>query len=247
MSDQVHAHLYGADKTDKDGLRRIEIPETTTRYTPLPHVTMIDIIEETAEAILVPKGYTMLENQFGTAKDGNRLFGIITFANGDEEVQLAMGYRNSYDRSMAAGLAVGGLVTVCSNLMLTGDIVQMLTHRGDIASGLRVSVTGALHMADGTFAQLLETKLRLKQTTIDRDPGCGILGVMWDEVLPPTMHNIAQREWRDRIDITGSGWDLYNACTAAAKKSRPDNALEIHKGIDNWFARPKDEWHIPLI
>jgi hypothetical protein len=40
----------------------------------------------------------------------------------DAEAQLAIGFRNSHDKSMAVRIAVGASVMVCDNMLITGDI-----------------------------------------------------------------------------------------------------------------------------
>jgi len=62
------------------------------------------------------------------------MFGVITFrkinSTSEENIKVAIGIRNSYDKSMSSGLVVGSTVIVCDNLMFVGDIKVMREHRG---------------------------------------------------------------------------------------------------------------------
>src|SRR2546428_11554396 len=51
------------------------------------------------------------------------MFGVLTCANGhgSEDFALAIGIRNSMDRSLAVGLLAGSKVFLCDNLAFSGE------------------------------------------------------------------------------------------------------------------------------
>ena len=49
----------------------------------------------------------------------------------DEELGYRIGFKNSYDGSMAFGMGIGSVVWLCSNGMVHGEIAEKRIHRGN--------------------------------------------------------------------------------------------------------------------
>jgi hypothetical protein len=66
------------------------------------------------------------------ARQGNQLFALLNFKKDHNELGLSVAFRNSYDRSMSIGLAIGASVFICDNLALNGDIAVMKKHTKNV-------------------------------------------------------------------------------------------------------------------
>src|SRR5689334_18651917 len=102
-------HAGGRIVTAVD-LAAVPVPEPTASYHPVPYGRFIEEVE-----LHVPRfGLTVQSREFGLARDGAQMFGALTCVNGHhEDYGLAIGLRNSYDRSLAVGLVAGSHVFCC--------------------------------------------------------------------------------------------------------------------------------------
>src|SRR5262249_34055352 len=92
----VHRGGWAATKAD---LAAVPVPDPTDSYHPVPSGRFIEEVE-----LHVPRfGLTVQSSAFALAREGGQMFGVLTCANGkpDHDYALAIGVRNSYDRSLS--------------------------------------------------------------------------------------------------------------------------------------------------
>ena len=68
----------------------------------------------------------MVREEYAVTPDGMRCFGLLQLEYGYEDVQFAVGFRNSNDKSMRLGMTVGYRVFVCDNMAFKGDFTPVL-------------------------------------------------------------------------------------------------------------------------
>lgn len=103
--------LYASELGEAEFLP--QVPQTSTYY-PLPHQDFY----RNAYTVLRELGIGIVSNSFGLTPKRDRMF---MWLETDAEVNglpLCIGGRNSYDKSMSAGLCVGTKIMVCSNKVL---------------------------------------------------------------------------------------------------------------------------------
>lgn len=110
----VHA---GGKLAGLDEIRDLPVPESTDTWCPVPHHRMIELVTQT----LASTGLAVTEQSFAIAKDGARMFGVITLAGGTDYA-TTIGLRNSHDKTFPAALALGSKVFVCDNLAFSSEI-----------------------------------------------------------------------------------------------------------------------------
>lgn len=104
MSATLVIHRGGWEATKAD-LACVPVPESTESYHAVPYHRFIEEVE-----LHVPRfGLTVRSSQFALAREGGQMFGVLTCSNGTphKDYALAIGVRNSYDRSLAVGLTLG--------------------------------------------------------------------------------------------------------------------------------------------
>jgi uncharacterized protein DUF932 len=97
---------------------------------PVPYGRFVEEVE-----LHVPRfGLTITERQFALARDGQQMFGVLTCMNGhsSSDFALAIGLRNSYDRSLSAQLLAGSRVFVCDNLAFSGEAKASRKHTANV-------------------------------------------------------------------------------------------------------------------
>ena len=106
-------------------LAAVPVPEPTPSYHPVPYGRFVEEVE-----LHIPRfGLTVRSREFALGRDGAQMFGVLTCANGhQEDYGLAIGLRNSYDRSLAVGLVAGSHVFCCDNLAFSGEVAMARKH-----------------------------------------------------------------------------------------------------------------------
>jgi hypothetical protein len=103
------------DAQELDGLEMYphNVLKTSTYY-PLPHFDFYN----NARKVLEDIGIGIVSNSFGLTPKRDRMFMWLETDAQVNGLPLCIGGRNSYDKSMSAGLCVGTKIMVCSNKVL---------------------------------------------------------------------------------------------------------------------------------
>jgi len=117
--------------TTEERVRAVSAVPFTASWRPIHHAVILDTIGAACEKqSLVP-----LKRTYSLSANGHKMFGLWDFGKRyGFESSFALGIRNSMDKSMAVGLAVGMRVFVCDNLAFSGDVVLFRKHSGLLTS-----------------------------------------------------------------------------------------------------------------
>tara|TARA_R110000744_G_scaffold16682_6_gene45786 strand:- start:3491 stop:4258 length:768 start_codon:yes stop_codon:yes gene_type:complete len=239
--------LYGSARNSFEEVCTIPVPERTPTYTPVPHGDFIHTVQAVAGDLL--HDHTLADASYVLANEGSRMFGVLTWeetsnvipselpdhpvAQTNDTVRMSAAIRNSYDRSMAAGLGLGGSVMCCSNLMLSGSLATFkFKHTGDVLQRLRTSILDALYDARLQFANTQRDAQRMREITVDDRDVWQLLGLLFGEkTLTSTQFLQAHRNWTTPPQEAFAGrtaFSAYNACNDALKSAPPHRALQSH-------------------
>jgi hypothetical protein len=111
--------VKGSCVVTREELESVPVPPRTRSFTPIPHGDFIDIIGREASQV----GLELGESTYAWGQEGQQLFGVSEVLGQDHlnnQVRLMMGYRSSYNKSLAAAICFGSKVFVCSNLCFSG-------------------------------------------------------------------------------------------------------------------------------
>ena len=100
-----------ANSCSEETLRSVSLPSRTVSYTPVPNSLIFDVLHEQLDKFNLKVKQTDLTMSSG----GKRFIGLYDIESNDEELGYRIGFKNSYDGSMAFGMGVGSVVWLCSN------------------------------------------------------------------------------------------------------------------------------------
>lgn len=227
----------GGKACTRDELDLIPLPEKTATYQPVSHYTLTKKLLTISQDIMT--GFVLAGEKYGIARDGNQLFAVLQFRNAHEDMGLALGFRNSYDKSMAVGFACGASVFVCDNLALTGDIVVMKKHTKSVWEELEERAISSCYRAMQNYRQVVLDAEMLKGLPMDTDAGFSHLGRLYGhDLLSPRQMPVAKEQWlKPKHDVFAprTGWSLYNAVTEALKSCAPTDIMERHIDLHSYF------------
>ena len=121
-------------KATIEGLQAIPVPEPTASYQPVSHYDLARSLCTIGQDML--RNWDLVSETYEIARAGQQLFATLSFQKENTDMRLAIGFRNSYDKSMALGIVVGANVIVCANLTFTGEITVMRKHSKNILNSL---------------------------------------------------------------------------------------------------------------
>jgi hypothetical protein len=226
----------GGKNVNRQELDLIPVPAATDTYQPVSHFGLTSKLLTITQDILT--GFELMNESYGVAREGQQLFGVLQFKNGTD-MSLAIGFRNSYDKSMSVGLCCGASVFVCDNLAMSGEIVVMRKHTRNVWSELEEKAITTCYRATHTYKQITEDAEKFKAIGYDDDMAYGKLGILYGrDIVSPRQLTVAVNEWRKPSHdafAPRNAWSLYNAVTESLKTSPPQEVMERHVNLHDYF------------
>jgi hypothetical protein len=109
----------------EDELRLVKAPPPEGRWFPIAHYDVLRRVKDT----LHEAGYEVAKQNLGLARDGQRFFGTLDLTTRlGEGIALAVGVRNSTDKSFPLGFCAGNRVFCCDNLSFRSELLVKRKH-----------------------------------------------------------------------------------------------------------------------
>lgn len=228
----IMAHC-GGKFVAREELMTVQLPQRTASYCPVPHESLL----QTVEANLAKIDYEVVQEKHVLAKDGARYFGVIELRpdghQTSDEYSLVVGLRNSYDKSLPAGLAVGSGVFVCDNLAFSGEVTFGRKHTTHAMRHLPVLVQNNIfkvRMMEDIQRQRLEQYKMTRMSPMQADSM--IMELMRRGVIPAQKIPKVYEEWVNpsHEEFTEDGWSvwrMFNAVTEVLKKNESENQFLV--------------------
>ena len=157
-------------------LLNAELPQQTKTYKPISHEQLMDLTLDSIQSA----GFALDTELYSSARGGNVANGKYTIKNvADNEMQLQIGWQNSYDKSLSLKFAIGTRIFICSNGCVSGDYGAFKKkHRGDVQEFTPAAITEYIKSAGEAFKRLQEERDRMKQLEITKRTKAELIGRM---------------------------------------------------------------------
>ncbi len=238
MNSPLVLHRGGWEATKAD-LASVPVPDPTESYHPVPYNRFVEEAE-----LHVPRfGLRIQSSQFALAREGNQMFGVLTCANGHDagDYALAIGLRNSYDRSLSVGLVAGTRVFCCDNLAFSGEVQMHRKHTVNVFRDLPDLIYRMLGQVAVLKARTDEeiAGMKLMPLTSERAHHLMIEAVVAN-VLPASRLPKVIEAWeasRHEEFRPRTAWSLFNAFTENQKGVSPRAQMEGSLRLSTLFRR----------
>jgi hypothetical protein len=238
MTQELLMHTAGGNYCTLDDLREIPMPDETATYKPVSHYDLATNLAEVSGALL--RDYTLDRSQYGLARDGNQMFAVHTYRNGSDSMGLSIGFRNSYDKSMSVGIAIGASVFVCDNLALTGEISIARKHTSNVWSDLEALTITTIYRSQHNFTKIVEDAQLMQGQHLTDNNAYRMIGLLYGQgVITPRQIPVVKKEWLNPSHDEFSDrtvWSMYNAVTEALKTAPPPKVMEKHIALHQLLA-----------
>jgi hypothetical protein len=227
----------GAFQATRDQVVAVDTPPATDSWFPIPHSRLIDQTIGQLQAA----GLRVDSEMHGLTPDGSRYFGVFNLAPDriDADFNLAVGLRNSHDKSIVAGLALGTHVFVCDNLAFGAEVTIARKHTRFIERDLPRLMADAIHrVVDRSGAM---------NRRVDAYKGTGVADPVAHDLIvrsldagvisPPRMADVLG-QWRNpKHDEFQSrtAWSLFNAFTETLKRYEPHGMAKRSNALYGLF------------
>jgi len=213
-------------------LYAIPLPQETRTYKPVSHIDIINLIQQKAvSAGLQQRGCTFL-----SARDGRQLVGYFDYNSTDDEMGIRVAFKNSYDKSMAFGVAIGANVFICSNGVVSGEIALKHKHVDDVNEEMFEKIHFGFDKIGDIFNNIKAVSTELKSVYIEPKRIYELSGKLFIE--KGLINTVQMTELKTQLNkpehFTSmwedgfNGWDYYNAVTQTLKVSHPTTYLQDH-------------------
>lgn len=232
------AHVDGYTCTE-DAVRAIEAPAATKTWNPISHGRLIDLVSEELDArklVVEKREFAMV------GKHGEQMFATFTLrSDRNKDFTLALGLRNSINKTLPAGLCAGSRVFVCDNLAFSAQVVLGRKHTPMIEQDLPVRIREALNRFNDVYESQDQIFAKWKTIPINIEKASDAILRMAEAGHIPTPRVLTVRNEfiKPRFDeFKGqTAWSLYNAATTVLRHDRKeinpgrnaDDLLGIHE------------------
>ena len=230
--------------TTKYILTGTELPKETRTYKPVSHGQLIDLTLESIDKA----GFMLHSEKYSAARDGNIANGRFTISNiADKEMQLQIGWQNSYDKSLSLKFAIGTQIIVCENGMVSGDYGAFKRkHQGDVQEFTPSAIIEYIKAAGDGFRKMQDERELMKHVQIDARITAELVGrmILEKEFIESTQVNIIKRELKKpTFDYCApeSLWELYQYTTYSMKDVHPTLWMGNHVDAHDFFVNASGE------
>jgi hypothetical protein len=224
--------------TAKDILLTAEIPQETKTYKPISHQQLIDLTLESIHHA----GFELDKETYSAAREGNVANGRYTITNvADSEMQLQIGWQNSYDKSMSLKFAIGTRIFICENGCVSGDYGAFRKkHVGEIQTFTPTAITEYIKQAGDAFQKMQSDRENMKAIELTKRTTAELIGrmIIEENIIESTQLNIIRGQIENPsfdYGAPGSLWELYQHTTYAMKEVHPSLWMRNHINAHTFF------------
>jgi hypothetical protein len=203
----------GARPATVDEVMAHRAPPPEGRWFPVSHGRVLTIVKES----LRESGFNVTKEQFGLSHEARRFFGVLDLeAKLADGVTLAVGVRNSVDKSFPIGFAAGNRVFCCDNLAFRSELMLRRKHTRNGESRFVTDIASGV-MQLTAFRITEEVRIgRMQTSEMSNRHAESLMLRAFEGIIGPRELPRVIREWREpsfEEFRPRTAWSLFNAGT----------------------------------
>lgn len=214
----------GAALVTSDELRKFEAPPSQGRWFPMAHSEVFDRVSNT----LTDAGFVIRASQLSVSKNGHRFFGTLDLGSlVADGVFLAVGIRNSTDKSFPISFCGGSKVFVCENLSFYADLLISRKHTKNGLTHFSSDISNAVARLDQFKVDEARRIEVMQRTELHEERAESLIVRALDKNIINTQEiSKVLSEWRQpsfKDFEARTYWGLMNAFTTVMGKGEGNN------------------------
>lgn len=204
----------GARPANLDEVMAHRAPPPEGRWFPVSHGRVLTIVKQT----LGEAGFNVTGERFGLSHEARRFFGVLDLeAKLADGVTLAVGVRNSVDKTFPIGFAAGNRVFCCDNLAFRSELMVRRKHtRNGEANFLTDIAAGVMKLTEFRTVEAARIELMQAAPITDELAESMMLRAFERGIIGPRELPRVIKEWREPTFEEfqpRTAWSLFNAAT----------------------------------
>lgn len=224
--------------TNRGALINVPLPQETDTYKPITHEELINLTLES----IAQSGFELQNESYRQSSGGLVATGRYNIKNlADKDMQLSIGWQNSYNKQVTLKFALGVYIMLCQNGCVSGDMGSFRRkHTGDVQIFTPKTISEYFKTAHEVFAEMQRERDRMKEITLDRRTQAELIGRMYldNEFIESTQLNVIKRELdhpTHNYESPNSLWELYQFTTYSLKSTPPADWMKCHIEAHKFF------------
>ena len=223
------------------------LPNHGDTYTVVEHKEVIDRTKQ----MLYASGFKIEEEEYKANLDAKVAQGVYhikplsstdEMIRDEEELGMMFAWTNSYDKSTTFKCAIGAYVFVCSNGVVSGDMMNFKRkHSGSANFDIGMQIAAQIKNAETHYKKIIKDRNALKSVDLDHKQQCELLGRLYasEEIHDTTQLSTVKAEMKkpsyDYTFDSDNAWSFYNHVTHALKKSHPRKWLSSQQNFHDFM------------
>jgi len=218
-------------------------PAKTKTYTPISHLELINKIKSD----IGRTEYIITGEKYLCSGNASVAIGTFTLSNNiDPELDLAVTFRNSYNKQYSFKLYIGASIKGTDNYIYlkdkeNGDFTRL--HKGMTEILTDDSIYDCINSSKEQFDNIIDFKDHFKRLSLTNRDRYDILGKLFfaRNILTTYQLNLVKSEFKKLEDSEiypagfGYAWQLYNSIATALRESHPSELVELHQQVTEIF------------
>lgn len=224
--------------TTKQQLLGTPVPQQTNTYKPITHQQLMDLTLES----IYQAGFKLGKESYSAVDGGQVANARYTISSvGDSEMEIMIGWQNSYNKTKSLKFAIGAHVFICDNGCVHGDLGAFKKkHQGTIQEFAPHTITESIKRAGDIFKQMQKEREVMKGIQLDDRTKAELIGRMYinEGFIQSTQLNIIKRELKLATydyKCPNSLWELYQFTTQSLKEVHPSRWMDDHLAAHKFF------------
>ena len=213
MSGSLILHR-GAREATLDQIARVDTPSPTDTWFPIPHLAVLEAVEET----LAATAFAVQARRLALSANDQQFFATLDLvASVGVGVTLSVGIRNSIDKTLPLGFCAGHRVFVCDNLSFSAELLVNRKHTVHGGVRFRDAIAHASGRLDAFQAsEAARVGLMQSRALAEGDAESLILRAWEAKIVSHYQVPAVLAEWREpshEAFAPRTRWSLFNAFT----------------------------------
>jgi hypothetical protein len=232
-------------RVPKSRLFSTPVPKETRTYKPVSH-------RELAEATIIAikdAGFELGAQEYSWAKEGLEANARYTIRDiRDSEMELEIGWQNSYNKQLSLKFAIGTRIMICANGCVSGNFGSFKKkHMGEVAEYAPAQIGLIIGEAEKTFKRMQEERDLMKSIELSGRAQAELIGRLFlrEQLINSTQLNLIRDEFNKPSFDYGapnSLWEVYQHTTFSMKHIHPRLWMDDHISVHRFFTGVADEF-----
>lgn len=234
---QLMLNAPGVKQVTRNEMFGYQHPESTISYTPVSN----QLIIETALEQLDKQGFNLV-GEFYKQSTQNKFVGGLILDSQDTIPghNFEFAFKNSYDKTMSIGLALGQNTFICSNSSVSAEFTLKRVHTGAADKIVIEYIQETIKEMHDHYFKMIQHFHSWSDIEVTKRLCAEVGGRLYleERILSPHQLSVLRDELKEEsfnYGVENTLYNLYEACTHSLKSEPPLTFINAHAKLNQFF------------